>query len=196
MNRRLIYVVGPSGAGKDSVLSWLREHTPASAPVYWARRTINRSASNDPRDEAHESVASPDFERLVGDAAFAMQWEANTHQYGIRQSELRYLNDPMFSVMVNGSRAHLPIAAHDYPGLTVLHITADAAVLRERLQRRGRESAEAIEARLKRNIDFSVPNGCTLIEINNTTTLEMAGQQLMDQLRAHALWPTDNNSIT
>jgi ribose 1,5-bisphosphokinase len=189
MNRRLIYVVGPSGAGKDSVLSWLRQRTPESASVHWARRTIDRPNSGEPGAENHEQVDAAAFEQLVADTAFAMHWDANTHLYGIRHSELVCLNDSSWCVMVNGSRAHLPMAARDYPGLTVLHITAAASVLRERLTRRGRESAEAIEARLSRIVDLSVPNGSMRIEICNDSTLEYAGEQLLKQLQAHALWP-------
>jgi ribose 1,5-bisphosphokinase PhnN len=63
MNRRLIYVVGPSGAGKDSVLSWLRQHTPLAAPVHWARRTIDRPKVNLPNAEDHFSVDKATFEQ-------------------------------------------------------------------------------------------------------------------------------------
>jgi len=191
MNRRLIYVVGPSGAGKDSVLSWLRTQTPESAPVHWARRTIDRPNMAQPGAEDHESVASVAFEQLVADAALAMHWDANTHRYGIRHAELDRLKDPAWRVMVNGSRAHLPEAARAYPGLTVLHITATPEVLRKRLHSRGRESAEAIEARLRRSVDLAVPNGCLWLEICNDSTLENAGAQVREQLQAHALWPLE-----
>jgi ribose 1,5-bisphosphokinase len=189
MNRRLIYVVGPSGAGKDSLLAWLREQTPESASVHWARRTIDRPNPTGPGAEDHESVDAAEFERLVADAGFAMHWDANTHRYGIRSAELVRLSDPAWCVIVNGSRAHLPMATRDYPGLTLLHITATPAVLRERLNRRGRESAEAIEARLKRSVDLMVPNGSVLIEVCNDTTLDTAGHGLLQQLQALGLWP-------
>jgi ribose 1,5-bisphosphokinase len=190
MNRHLIYVVGPSGAGKDSVLSWLRQHTPEAAPVHWARRTIDRPNSAEPGAENHEQVDTAVFQQLVADAAFAMHWDANTHRYGIRHSELTRLIDSSWCVMVNGSRAHLPMAARDYPGLTVLHITATMDVLRERLSRRGRESVEEIEARLSRSVDLAVPHGAELIEICNDSTLDVAGHVLLEQLQALGLWPT------
>lgn len=189
MNRRLIYVVGPSGAGKDSVLLWLRTHTPEYAPVHWARRTIDRPNMAHPGAEDHESVDTVGFKQLVANNALAMHWHANTHGYGIRHTELDRLKDPAWCVMVNGSRAHLPMAARDYPGLTVLHITAAPDVLRERLTRRGRESPEAIEARLSRSVDLAVPNGSDQIEISNDSTLDVAGHALRQQLRAMALWP-------
>jgi ribose 1,5-bisphosphokinase len=189
MNRRLIYVVGPSGAGKDSLLSWLRAQTPASAPVYWTRRTIDRPPSEGADAEKHEPVDALAFEQLVSEDAFAMHWQANTHRYGIRKSELAGLADSQHCVMVNGSRAHIPVAAHDYPGMTVLHITAAPEVLRQRLLGRGRESAQAIEARLQRAVDLQVPSGCRLLEISNDTTLAEAGQTLLMRLQNAELWP-------
>jgi ribose 1,5-bisphosphokinase len=91
---------------------------------------------------------------------------------------------------VNGSRAHLPDAASAYPGLTVLHITADRVVLRERLMRRGRESIDAIEARLKRHVELTAPSGCSWIEIRNDTTVDAAGEQLLAYLQTYDFWPT------
>ena len=190
MNRRLIYVVGPSGAGKDSVLSWLRTQTPESAPVHWARRTIDRPNMAQPGAEDHESVDTAGFEQLVANKALAMHWHANSHGYGIRHAELYRLKDPAWCVMVNGSRAHLPVAARDYPGLTVLHITAAPDVLRERLVRRGRELPHTIEDRLRRSVDLVVPDGSEYIEISNDSTLDVAGHALRQQLRAMALWPS------
>jgi ribose 1,5-bisphosphokinase len=189
MNRRLIYVVGPSGAGKDSVLSWLREQTPESATVQWARRTIDRPSSAESGAENHESVDTAAFERLLAEGAFAMHWSANSHRYGIRPSELIRLKDSSWCVMVNGSRAHLPLAARDYPGLTVLLITASPAVLRERLLARGRESVSAVEARLQRHVALDIPSGCALVEIHNDRTLEQAGEQSLNKLKALGIWP-------
>jgi ribose 1,5-bisphosphokinase len=188
MNRRLIYVVGPSGAGKDSVLNWLRLHKSDSTPVHWARRTINRSKAASPDSEQHEVVDDESFEALVASDVFSMHWQANSHRYGIRKSELSHLANPNCCVFVNGSRAHLPTAAALYPGVTVLHITADQEVLRERLHLRGRESEDAIEARLSRDIHLHAPSGCRLIQIHNNTSLEIAGHQLVAELTKLGLW--------
>ncbi|HQR85323.1 MAG: hypothetical protein B7Y59_07490 [Burkholderiales bacterium 35-55-47] len=182
MNRRLIYVVGPSGAGKDSVLSWLRQHTPLTAPVHWAKRTIDRPKVDLPNAEDHFPVDAETFERMVADGEFAMQWEANTHRYGIRSDELKHLSYPSWCVIVNGSRAHLPTAARAFSGLTVLHVTASTEVLRQRLVSRGREPEEAINARLMRTVPISIPAGSNLIEIINNSTLDDAGAELLKKL--------------
>ena len=41
---RLVYVAGPSGAGKDSVIEFARQHLPPGAKVRFAQRTITRPA--------------------------------------------------------------------------------------------------------------------------------------------------------
>ena len=191
MNRRLIYVVGPSGAGKDSVLSWLREHTPLNAPVHWAKRTIDRPMGKSSNIENHQAVDAEAFEKMIHAGEFAMHWDANTHRYGIHRNELRVLRDPCWYVLVNGSRAHLSEITTAYPGVTVLHITARWEVLRQRLQHRGRESTEAIEARLSRIVPISVPESSILIEVSNNTTLEEAGTELLGRLHEKKLWPSN-----
>ena len=185
MNTRLIYVMGPSGAGKDSVLGWLREHLPVDMPVHWARRTITRPASAG--GEAHEEVDVQGFERLQNQGAFALAWHANGLHYGVRHSELSALQQGHW-VMVNGSRGHLPQALQSHSGLQVVHITADPATLVQRLTQRRRETPEEIQQRVARASSFVVPPGA--IEILNNGTLEQAGQALLLALQGMASWPS------
>jgi ribose 1,5-bisphosphokinase len=184
MNGRLIYIVGPSGAGKDSLLAWVREHLPASAPLHWARRAITRPA--DAGGEAHECLDTEGFENVVQAQGFAMHWQANGLRYGIRREELAHLTHAVQGqwVLLNGSRAYLPEAARLYPGMTVIHITADAKVLRQRLAKRGRESAQEIERRIERAVALQVPEGSALHEVRNNDQLEAAGRQLMTLIEA------------
>jgi ribose 1,5-bisphosphokinase len=185
MNTRLIYVMGPSGAGKDSVLDWLRAHLPANMPVHWARRTITRPASAG--GEAHEATDAEGFELLRRQNAFALAWPANGLHYGIRHTELALLQQGHW-VLVNGSRGHLAHALQSHPGLQVVHITADRATLVQRLTQRQRESPEEIEQRVARASAFVVPPGA--IEILNTGTLDQAGQALLLALQGLASWPS------
>lgn len=133
---RLVYVVGPSGAGKDSVIDWLRQQLPQDARVHFARRTITRAVQ--PGGEQHDSVDVAAFMRLRESGAFAMHWEANALHYGIARAELAARCDGR-TVIVNGSRAYLPQAARLFPELVVAHITADAQTLRRRLLARERK---------------------------------------------------------
>jgi ribose 1,5-bisphosphokinase len=154
-----------------------------AAPVHWARRTIDRPKVDLPNAEDHFSVDKDTFEKMSIAGEFVMQWDANTHRYGIQSDELKWLSHPAWCVIVNGSRAHLPNAAMAFPGLTVLHVTASTEVLRQRLIDRGRESEEAINARLMRTVPISTPVGSNLIEISNNATLEDVGVDLLKKLQ-------------
>lgn len=193
MNQQLIYVVGPSGAGKDSLLDWLRERLPVSLPVHWVRRTITRPAHAGGED--HESVDAPTFEAALQTGGFALHWEANGLKYGIRQEELVPLANRHW-VMLNGSRGHLEACCARYPGLTVLHITADMHILRSRLRQRGRESVEAIEARLQRFVNLAVPADSKLMEVHNNSSLDVAGHRLLSELERLPDWPAGTSVLS
>lgn len=184
MNERLVYVMGPSGAGKDSVLGWLREHLPHDLPVHWARRTITRPLSAG--GEAHEAIDTARFVQLQHQGEFAMAWQANGLHYGVRQAELAGLQRGQW-VLVNGSRGHLQQAQQTHPGLRVVHITADPATLMQRLIARQRETPEQIQQRVARASAFPIPPGT--IQIHNNSTLSQAGRDLMQALNSLKDWP-------
>lgn len=186
MNSKMVYVVGPSGAGKDSLLDWLRSQIPASAPVHWVRRTITRAP--DAGGENHESVSQDEFKRILQQKGFAMHWHANDLCYGIRHIEMAPL-ERWHWVFVNGSRANLEKAALQYPGMVILHITASAEVLKQRLLHRGRESHDTIEARMRRAMDLRWPSGCPLIEVTNNGSLDASGMHLLGKMRQLQNWP-------
>ena len=153
---RLIYVIGPSGAGKDSLLNGLRQDFAAMTqppPFYFAQRTITRN--HDQSNEDHEATDASNFDLLVNSNAFALNWFANGLHYGVRHQELAPMSEGVW-VIVNGSRAYLEEAKLKFPMLTVLHITASIEVLRSRLFSRGRETEQVIEDRLNRSLNFVI----------------------------------------
>lgn len=184
MSHRLLYVVGPSGVGKDSLLSWLADHLDGGmpAPVHIARRTITRSA--DGGNEAHEPLSPEVFSALHAKGTFAMVWAANGLQYGIRHAELARLADGAF-VIVNGSRAYVPELRRYWPGVCVLHIEAPASVVRERLRTRGRETADAVEARVARSQQVRAAAMPGDLLISNAGSIEDSGRTLLALLQQH-----------
>ena len=187
MSQKLIYTMGPSGAGKDSLLAWLKTKLHPQAPIHFARRTIDRPVQ--PSGELHESVDAGSFKQLQNQGAFSMHWAANGLQYGVRHTELNGLQRDQW-VMVNGSRAYLPHALLRFPGMTVLHITAGAEVLRSRLLARQRETPAMVEARVQRTIALQTPPDCRLLEIHNDTSLDAAGMNLVQSLNCLEKWPS------
>jgi len=181
---RLVYVMGPSGAGKDSVLGWMQSELAPGSRLHWARRTITRDAQAG--GEAHEPVTPQAFAALLSEGAFAMHWRANGLDYGIRTGELAALERGAW-VMVNGSRAYFSQAWSRFPGLTGLHITADAPTLSRRLLARGRESEEEVRLRVERAAAFRPPPG--VIEVRNEGNLADAGRQALQALSCLPGWP-------
>ncbi|MEZ5665228.1 MAG: phosphonate metabolism protein/1,5-bisphosphokinase (PRPP-forming) PhnN [Burkholderiaceae bacterium] len=177
MTHRLVYVVGPSGAGKDSVLHGLRRNWGDADPAHWARRTITRPA--DAGGELHEAVDAQGFGQLCRMGAFAMHWNANGLSYGVRQSELLPIRDGRW-VFVNGSRAWVPQLRQQWPQATVVYIGASPAVLAQRLAARGRESAQAVAERLARQVPAALPP--ETIQIENDSTLADAVSALHEAL--------------
>jgi ribose 1,5-bisphosphokinase len=146
----LIYLIGPSGSGKDSLLQAARPALEAQG-CHIVRRVITRSA--EAVGEEAEAVSPEQFDRMEAAGAFAMSWRANGLAYGIPVQ----INDWLAAgddVLVNGSRGYLPEARRRYPNMLTILLTVDLAVLRQRLLARGRESLAEIDARLARNGQF------------------------------------------
>lgn len=181
---RLIYVVGPSGAGKDALLDYARTHLPESdrIKVRFARRWITRPAGSVGED--HQPVTHEEFECMVVEGRFAMAWRANGNGYGIEQ-EIRDWLAKGETVVVSGSREYLPKALRDFPELMVVSVTVSVDVLRGRLEKRGRESAQEIERRLERAARFALPEGINAMEIRNDVAVEEAGEKMLVAILRH-----------
>lgn len=181
MSGRLIYVVGPSGAGKDALLDYARAHLPESdrTRVRFARRWITRPAGSVGED--HQPVTHEEFERMVDEGRFAMAWRANGNGYGIGKEIRDWLAEGT-TVVVSGSREYLPQALKDFPDIQAVSVTVSLQVLRGRLERRGRESAEEIERRLERAAKFALPEGVNAVEIRNDLAVEKAGVEMLSAI--------------
>ncbi len=187
MAGRLIYLIGPSGSGKDSLLDAARQSL-AERGCRIVRRVITRSA--EAVGEAAHGVSPEQFATMDANGAFALSWHANGLSYGIP----REIDDWLAAgddVLVNGSRAHLAQTRERYPTLLVLLLTVDQAVLRQRLVARGRESLADIEARLARNVRFTAAliaaNGAGLFVLDNSGPLAHTVERLLCCLDSSAL---------
>ncbi|MCY1289171.1 Ribose 1,5-bisphosphate phosphokinase PhnN [compost metagenome] len=147
MAGRLIYLMGPSGAGKDSLLEAVREIL-LGRGYRVARRVISRSAES--VGEEARSVSEAQFAELERQGAFAMSWRANGLAYGIPVEIDEWLAAG-WDVLVNGSRGYWPQVRRRYPQALGVLLQVEPAELRRRLLLRGRETPPEIEARLARN---------------------------------------------
>jgi len=172
---RLVYVMGPSGAGKDSVLRYARRHLDGRYPVVFAHRYITRPTGEDTENYIALSPGEFDLRRSRG--LFAFDWEAHGWRYGIG-AEIDLWRRTGLTVVIDGSRQHfLQHRAALSDALPVL-ITAPPDTLRQRLIARGREDAAAIDRRLERAKAYA-PAAPDLVTIDNSGPLENAGAALV-----------------
>jgi ribose 1,5-bisphosphokinase len=170
-----VMVCGPSGAGKDSVLAWAEAALEQHPVVRFARRLVTRAAH--PGSE-HEEISRSAFQSLREGGGLAWHWQAHGFDYGVRKS---YADDVAAGrvVVVNGSREHL-LGLAQREDVRRMLVTAPPALLRARLDARGREGPEAVTQRLARNAALAPP-GAEVV-IRNDAALEVAGAALRDYL--------------
>ena len=146
MAGRLIVVVGPSGAGKDTLI----EGALAALPhVTRIRRVITRPEAAGGED--YEGVSAETFRARSDAGDFAIEWEAHGLSYGIPAEIDAWLAQGE-TLLFNGSRATLPALQIAYPEIEIVLVTAPVEVLAARLATRGRESEADIAERLARQV--------------------------------------------
>jgi ribose 1,5-bisphosphokinase len=159
----LVYLIGASGAGKDTVLDAARAEFEGDDQVVFARRHITRPAASG--GERHVAVDSATFTALSEAGSFLLHWRGNRLRYGIH----RQYGDALAAgrvVVVNGSRAYLAEARRHCPSLVPVVLRVDPDILRQRLLARARETENIIEERLRRarRLQSRVPADATVID--------------------------------
>ncbi len=183
MRGTLFLVVGPSGAGKDSLLDGARAALAGDDRYLFPQRIITRPA--DAGGESHRAVSVQTFAELRAAGAFALAWYANGLDYAIPAEIDRRLAEGRH-VVVNVSRTIADDARRRYRPLRVIAVTAPADVIAARLAGRGRESAAEITARLARGA-LALPQGDDVDVVVNDGSLETGIARMLAALRAPAV---------
>jgi ribose 1,5-bisphosphokinase len=170
---RLILVVGPSGAGKDTLLGLARAACAGDGSIVFPRRLITRQASV---SEDNDEVSAGTFEAALARDEYAMHWDAHGHRYALS----RAIDDDIRSghtVVANVSRTVIATMRRAYASVLVVSITAPPNVLAERIAMRARGSDGKIEQRLHRTVDeaAAVPD----VTIVNTGSVDYHARQLV-----------------
>ena len=77
---RLVLVVGPSGAGKDTLLRLAQAACIDDPNVVFPRRIVTRESS---ADEDYMAMSHDDFRRAQEHGDFAVHWRAHGHSYAL-----------------------------------------------------------------------------------------------------------------
>ncbi len=165
MRGTLFLVVGPSGAGKDSLIAGARAKLHLSGRYLFPKRVITRREKDPSEEHVFENAAT--FDRHERDGAFALSWRAHDLAYGIPFAIEDHLTRGMH-VVVNVSRAVVEEARRRFAPVRVIEVTAPRAVLAARLKARGRESEPQVLDRVKRSVavasDLKIVNDGTLAQ--------------------------------
>lgn len=173
-----VCIVGPSGAGKDSLLSHACVLLADNPAMVFPRRLVTRAKTS---AEDHDTISREEFEAGVRDGAFSLHWEANGLGYALPR-DVREAIDVGKVVVCNVSRAVIPDILERFPRVYVVLITAPPAVIMERLRQRGRETGASIAARMERSKRLSAVLSPDLTIIN-TGPVEIGGERLSGFLR-------------
>jgi ribose 1,5-bisphosphokinase len=176
----LFLVVGPSGAGKDTLIDGARRALAADPRFVFPRRVITRAS--DAGGEAHEAIDVAEFRRREERGAFALAWQAHGLHYGIPGAIKDHLA-AMRHVIVNVSRAVIPAARIRFQPISIVEVWAPARVLAERLAARGRESVDDIARRIERSEAIAV-DGAEVRRVENSGSVVEGVAALLSVLRA------------
>jgi len=186
----LILVVGPSGAGKDTLLNGAREALGDDGGIRFVRRVITRPG--DLGEEEHESVSEQEFELREQTGDFALSWRAHGLRYAI-PADVSFDLAQGRLVIANVSRAVLAEAAARFP-IAVVEVTAPAPVLSARLEQRGRETADDVARRLAREIELPLP--VPRLTVLNDASREQGVARMLAALReAGGIDPDERHSV-
>ncbi len=146
MSGVFVCVVGPSGAGKDTLIDGARRALASDDRFSFPRRIVTRQSTS---AEDHDTISPEAFRQMQGEDRFALCWSAHGLGYAIPGDAIESLGRHCV-VVCNLSRSAIADARQRFETVRVVLVVAPKAVLRERLLGRGREDAAAVDARLER----------------------------------------------
>jgi ribose 1,5-bisphosphokinase len=172
-----VLVVGPSGAGKDTLLTGARSRL-AGLPRYrFVRRTITRRAGP---SEDNEHLSEAQFTRAEAEGRFIVTWSAHGLRYGVPASARDSVANGDI-VICNGSRHAVEVILERFSSVRLVHVTAPRDVRLRRLIERGRDLD--IESRLDRLATDDVSWRADLV-IDNSGTIEDGVEALVTFLQS------------
>ena len=173
----LVLVVGPSGAGKDTLLNAARAALASSPGFVFPRRVVTRQTVAALED--HDSVSEAEFAAASAAGAYALSWSAHGLSYGL---PARLIDDLKAgrTVVFNSSRAMVAEAQAKFPGTRVVLVEATPEVRARRLGGRGRENEAEIAARLAREVTVALPGA---IRVDNSGPLDSGIAAFLAALR-------------
>jgi ribose 1,5-bisphosphokinase len=176
---RLVLVVGPSGAGKDTLIAGARAACRDDATVVFPRRVVTRPAS---AFEDNDCVSKSDLAQAAAKGELAFWWSAHGHDYGIPAMIDRDIEAGR-TVVCNVSRTVIAAVRGRYAHVIAVLVTAPPDILAARLAGRDRVSDGQLSDRLRR-AGIADDTWRPDVIINNIGAPECGTRKLLDAVYA------------
>lgn len=171
----LVLVVGPSGAGKDTLIRLARAELAGDPRYVFPRRLVTRPPSG---DEDNDEIDEAAFARGCAAGVFTLHWRAHGLGYAIPTQAAECARGDRV-VVCNVSRRIVEEARGSGLPVSVVEVTAPPEVLARRIAARGRPEDGDVAARLAREARVSAD-----LTILNTGAPQEAAARLIAHLRA------------
>ncbi len=163
----LFLVIGPSGVGKNSLISGARASSLGDEHTVFPRLYITQP--EDVRGDAHIPLSAELFETMLARGDMLLEWRERKLRYGVPKAVAQHLERGR-NVVVNVSRTVVDEARAHLSPVKVLYITVDEATLSQRLKARGRESNADIKLHVQRAHEYLI-SGDDVMMIDNSGDL-------------------------
>ena len=177
-------VVGPSGAGKDSLIAGAAVLLRGEPRLVFARRLITRPAAAG--GEGHLALSPDEFAEWRDSDRLMLHWHAHGFDYGLPQELAMRLRQGR-SVVANVSRGVVADARRRFAPTAIVAVTATPDTLAARLAGRGRETVSEIRLRLDRAGTLAPEHVDHIID--NDGALDPAVDRFVALLRDFAGYP-------
>jgi guanylate kinase len=187
---KVFVITGPSGVGKGTLISKLLERVPDLELSVSATTREPREGEIDGRD--YHFLTPEEFDQRIEREDFLEFATYSGNRYGTLRSEVRKRLDAGHSVVLEIEvQGASQVRAAMRESVQVFIVPPDPAALRKRLESRGTDSAEAIDARLKvAEVELAAQGDFDHLVVN--ADLERAAADLEGIVRAELGLPVDS----
>ena len=180
---RIIIVSGPSGVGKDTVITKLREKYPNFNMSVSHTTRQPRPCESDGKD--YHFVSVEEFNQLINDKAFFEYTTYNGNYYGTSYKEIEEKTKGQAIILnIDAQTACNVKKKYGKKAISIFIMPPDQNELEKRLRGRGTEPDDVVEMRIKDGkVQMSYADQFDIMVINKTGELDKTVNEMSNQIQ-------------